>query len=149
MFIPDPGSWIQRSKRHRIPDPQDCNPNLKKPLLCAAGHRRLVGRRLRQTAVQMARAAAALAPSLRQEDFLAPSLRRQDFLAPSPRLRQSSLLLAPIFCERLLAPGLMMVPTADEVVEGCGSAAVDGAGGGGGVLFGSTLPSFSTPVKIP
>jgi hypothetical protein len=63
----------------------------------------------------MARAAAALAPSL-----------RQDFLAPSPSLRQSRLLLAPIFCERLLAPGLMMVPAA-EVVEGGSSAAVDAA----------------------
>ncbi len=46
-----------------------------------------------------------------------------------------------------------MISTA-EVVEGGGSAAVDGAavdaaGGRGGVLFGSTLPSLSTPVKIP
>jgi len=48
----------------------------------------------------------------------------------------------------------MMVSTAGEVVEGGGSAAVDaaavyGAGGRGGVLFGPTLPSLSTPVKIP
>jgi hypothetical protein len=61
-----------------------------------------------------------------------------------------------------------MVPAAGEVVEGGGpaavdavavdaaavdgaavDAAVDGAGGGGGVLFGSTLPSLSTPVKNP
>jgi hypothetical protein len=42
-----------------------------------------------------------------------------------------------------------MVSTAAEVVEGGGSAAVDGAGGGGGVLFGSTFPPLSTPVKIP
>jgi hypothetical protein len=46
----------------------------------------------------------------------------------------------------------MMVSTAGEVVEGSGSAAVDaaavyGAGGRGGVLFGPTLPSLSTPVK--
>jgi hypothetical protein len=44
----------------------------------------------------------------------------------------------------------MMVP-AGGVVEGGGPAAVDGAGGGGGggggVLFSSTLPSLSTPVK--
>jgi hypothetical protein len=43
----------------------------------------------------------------------------------------------------------MMVPTGGEVVEGSGSAAVDGAGNRGCVLFNSTLPSLSTPVKIP
>ncbi len=99
---PGSGSWFFYPSRipgiRKSPDPgvrihntETSKPNLKKSLMTAqtaAGHRRrlVVGGRLRQTAVQMARAAAALAPSLRQ-DILAPSLRRQDFLAPSPRLR--------------------------------------------------------------